>query len=71
MANRSQTIVKKVTLGIPIRRVTGAQAQGINALNDVDISGLIDKGILQYNESRGKWEVTLQPTQLQLVAGTF
>ena len=71
MANSSQTIVKKVTLGIPIRRVTGAQAQGINALSDVDITGLVDKGILQYNESRAKWEVTLTPTQLNLVAGTF
>ena len=71
MANSSQTIVKKITLGVPIRKVTGAAAQTIGDLTDVDTSALTDKGILQYNVSTGKFEVTTAPTGLTLSAGNF
>lgn len=71
MANSSQTIVKKITLGVPIRKVTGAAAQTIGDLTNVDISALADKGILQYNINTGKFEVTTAPTGLTLSAGNF
>ena len=71
MANSSQTIVKKITLGVPIRKVTGAAAQTIGDLTDVDTSALSDKGVLQYNVSTGKFEVTTAPTGLTLSAGNF
>lgn len=71
MANSSQTIVKKITLGVPIRKVTGAAAQAIGDLTNVDISALADKGILQYNINTGKFEVTTAPTGLTLSAGNF
>ena len=71
MANSSQTIVKKITLGVPIRKVTGAAAQTIGDLTDVDTSALTDKGVLQYNVSTGKFEVTTAPTGLTLSAGNF
>lgn len=71
MANSSQTIVKKITLGVPIRKVTGAAAQTIGDLTNVDTSALADKGILQYNINTGKFEVTTAPTGLTLSAGNF
>lgn len=71
MANSSQTIVKKITLGVPIRKVTGAAAQTIGDLTDVDTSALADKGVLQYNINTGKFEVTTAPTGLTLSAGNF
>lgn len=71
MANSSQTIVKKITLGVPIRKVTGAAAQAIGDLTNVDLSALADKGILQYNINTGKFEVTTAPTGLTLSAGNF
>lgn len=33
-------------------------AQYLSELKDVDVSGLTNQGILQYNSSTGKWEVT-------------
>jgi len=71
MANAQRTIVKKITLGVPVRKVTGAAAQAIGDLTDVDVTGLADKGILQYNINTGKFEVTTAPTGLTLSAGNF
>tara|TARA_A200000159_G_scaffold87414_2_gene80956 strand:+ start:640 stop:855 length:216 start_codon:yes stop_codon:yes gene_type:complete len=71
MANAQRTIVKKITLGVPVRKVTGAAAQAIGDLTDVDTSGLIDKGVLQYNINTAKFEVTTAPTGLTLSAGNF
>ena len=51
-----KTLVKKITVGIPIAKVVGAQAQSLNDLTDVTITGLQDDHVLQYNASSGKWE---------------
>lgn len=40
----------------PGEEPTGAQY--LSELKDVDVSGLTNQGILQYNSSTGKWEVT-------------
>jgi hypothetical protein len=71
MANAQRTIVKKITLGVPVRKVTGAAAQSAGDLTDVDVTGLADKGILQYNINTAKFEVTTAPTGLTLSAGNF
>lgn len=66
-----QTHIRKITIGTPVRKVTGAAAQQIGDLTNVDTSGLADKGILQYNINTGKFEVTVAPTGLTLSAGNF
>lgn len=66
-----QTHIRKITIGTPVRKVTGAAAQTIGDLTNVDTSGLVDKGILQYNILTGKFEVTTAPTGLTLSAGNF
>ncbi len=71
MATSSVTLVKKITVGVPIRKVTGAAAQVIGDLTDVDTSALVDDGILQYNSSSGKFEVTTLPQSLTFNGGSF
>ena len=51
-----QTLVKKVTVGIPIRKVVGAQAQSLDDLTDVTITSVADDHILQYEAASGKWK---------------
>lgn len=51
-----QTLVKKITIGTPIRKVTGAAAQVLDDLTNVTITGVLNGDILQYNASSGKWE---------------
>jgi len=69
-----QTHVRKILVGTPVRKVTGAQAQTVGDLTNVDTtagSGLVAKAILQYNAATGKFEPTLAPTGLTLSAGNF
>ena len=61
-----RTIVRKITVGIPIRRVTGAAAQRVNDLLDVNITNLQDDHILQYNASTNLWE-----NEPLITGGTF
>ena len=71
MATSSVTLVKKITVGVPIKKVTGAAAQTIGDLTDVDTSALTNDGILQYNSSSGKFEVTTLPQSLTFTGGSF
>ena len=71
MATSSVTLVKKITVGVPIRKVTGAAAQVIGDLTDVDTSALVNDGILQFNSSSGKFEVTTLPQSLTFNGGSF
>lgn len=66
-----QTHVRKILVGTPVKKVVGAAAQTIGDLTNVDTSNLVNKGILQYNSSTGKFEVTAAPTGLTLSAGNF
>ena len=66
-----QTQIRKITIGTPLRKVTGAAAQTIGDLTNVDTSSLANNGILQYNINTGQFEVTLAPTGLTLSAGNF
>ena len=71
MATSSVTLVKKITVGVPIKKVTGAAAQTIGDLTDVDTSSLTNDGILQFNSSSGKFEVTTLPQSLTFTGGSF
>lgn len=73
MANAQRTIVKKITLGVPVRKVTGAQAQGIEDLTNVeDEPSNIGPGVLlQYNENTTKWETRDELTGITIYGGTF
>ena len=61
-----QTLVRKITIGTPIRRVTGAAAQTIEDLTDITITGLTDGDVLQYNAATGKWN-----NKSEIDGGTF
>ena len=45
VVNRTQ--VKKITIGTPIRKVTGAAAQGLNDLTDVNFGDLLADKVQQ------------------------
>ena len=66
-----RTQIKKITIGTPIRKVIGASVQTLGDLTNVDLTGLQDDHILQYNVSTGKFEVTLLPQTLTIQGGTF
>lgn len=51
-----QTLVRKITIGTPVRRVVGAQAQRLDDLLDVTIRDLNDDDVLQYDASTGLWK---------------
>lgn len=53
----SNTIVKKVTVGTPIRKVT-AGAFTITSLGGVDLSNLENGALLVYNSTSGNFEST-------------
>jgi len=52
----AKTQVARITVGAPIRRVTGTSAQRLNDLIDVTIADLENDHILQYNSATGQWE---------------
>ena len=55
-----QTLVKKITVGTPVRRVIGAQAQGLDDLTDVKIRAAQNQDLMAYNSSTNEWENTDQ-----------
>lgn len=54
--SETKTLVRKITIGTPIRRVVGAQAQRLDDLLDVQIRDLEDDHILQYDDATGLWK---------------
>jgi len=71
MADTEQTLIARVIVGTPVRKVTGAQAQGLDDLTDVNIPAPEENQILQYNETEGKWNSTSAPAALVVSGGTF
>ena len=66
-----RTQIKKITIGTPIRKVIGASVQTLGDLTNVDLTGLQDDHILQYNAATGKFEVTSLPASLTIQGGSF
>jgi len=52
----SQTLVRKITIGTPIRKVSGAAAQRLDDLIDLQISDPADGELLQYEASTERWK---------------
>ena len=46
-----QTHIRKITVGTPVRKVTGAQAQTLGDLTNVDLSNLSANAIIQFNSA--------------------
>ena len=61
-----QTLVRKITVGTPIRRVTGASAQTLSDLTDISFTGVSDGDFLQYNAATNKWN-----NESEVDGGTF
>ena len=51
-----QTLVRKITIGTPVRRVVGAQAQRLDDLLDVKIQLPQDGNILMFNPDTNTFE---------------
>lgn len=66
-----QTHIRKITVGTPVRKVTGAQAQTLGDLTNVDLSNLSANAIIQYNSATGKFEATIEPDGIEINAGSF
>ena len=63
------THIKKITIGTPVKKVTGAAAQTIGDLTDVTILAESDGNILAYNAATGKFESTNSLRDLIIAAG--
>ena len=63
------THIKKITIGTPVKKVTGAAAQTIGDLTDVTILAESDGNILVYNSATGKFQSTNALRDLIIAAG--
>lgn len=63
------THIKKITIGTPVKKVTGAAAQGIGDLTDVSIVAESNGNILAYNAATGKFQSTNALTDIIISAG--
>ena len=69
MVNRN-TIVKKIVVGRPVRRV--AEATGnLNELIGINTSGKVNGSVLVYNESNELWEATLDLEEQNINGGSY
>ena len=64
------TIVKKITVGTPVRKVTEASTN-INNLVGIDTSAKVNGSVLVYNASSTLWEATLDLEQQNVNGGSF
>ncbi len=61
--------VSKVVIGTPIKRVRGALK--FSNLADLDLTGLSDGDLLQYDSDLGKWTVSTTLGGQELDGGNF
>lgn len=64
------TIVKKITIGTPVRKVTEATAN-LNELAGIDTSARVNGSVLVYNATSTLWEATLDLEQQNVNGGSF
>ena len=63
------THIKKITIGTPVKKVTGAAAQTLGDLTDITLVAESNGNILAYNASTGKWTSTNSLSDLIIAAG--
>ena len=66
-----QTIVKKIIVGSPIRRVTGTSAQELGDLIDIVCVGKEDGDIIEWDFVTEKFYLRRDPRLLIIRGGTF
>ena len=65
------TQIKRITIGTPVRKVTGAQAQEVGDLTNVDTTATVENSVLQYNAFTAKYEAVTTVEGLTIDGGTF
>jgi hypothetical protein len=64
------TIIKKIVIGTPVRRVSEA-ALDLNNLAGVDTSSRVNGSVLVYNSTSTLWESTLNLEQQNINGGSY
>ena len=64
------TIVKKIIIGTPVRRVSEA-ALNINNLDGISTSNRVNGSVLVYNSTNSLWESTLNLEQQNINGGSY
>ena len=64
------TIVKKIVIGTPVRRVSEA-ALNINDLDGINTSNRVNGSVLVYNSTSTLWESTLNLEQQNINGGSY
>jgi hypothetical protein len=66
----SNTLVKKINVGTPVRRVVSGQ-KSLAGLTDVDLTAKQDGSVLVYNTSSEKWKATLDLEKQNINGGSY
>ena len=66
----SKTVVRKVVIGTPVRRVTSG-AISINSLSGVTTAGAITGSLLIYDATAGQWAPTQQLEEQNINGGQY
>ena len=64
------TIVKRIVIGTPVRRVSEA-ALNINNLDGISTSNRVNGSVLVYNSANSLWESTLNLEQQNINGGSY
>ena len=64
------TIVKRIVIGTPVRRVSEA-ALNINNLDGINTSNRVNGSVLVYNSTSSLWESTLDLEQQNINGGSY
>ena len=64
------TIIKKIVIGTPVRRVSEA-ALNINNLDGINTSNRVNGSVLVYNSTNSLWESTLNLEQQNINGGSY
>ena len=65
----SNTQVKQVVVGTPVRRVTGGSF-ALSGLPDVDVANITQGSVLVYETSTNKWTATLDLEEQNINGGS-
>ena len=66
----SNTQVKQVVVGTPVKRVTGGSF-ALSGLPDVDVTNITQGSVLVYETSTNKWTATLDLEEQNINGGSY
>jgi len=66
----SNTLVKEVKVGTPVKRVTSG-AFTLNSLGGVNVSNLQDGSLLVYNDATKEWDAEIELQKQTLNGGSY